>query len=59
MAHHIINGSRNHNLNSRRPSSIAVASDNQIVQDAYDYEMKKLIEHERQIMLAQVYILYE
>ncbi|CAF1001448.1 unnamed protein product [Rotaria magnacalcarata] len=51
MAHHIITG--NNNIDSRRTSLINMPTNNQIVQEAYDYEMKKLMERERRVRAVQ------
>ncbi|CAF3395356.1 unnamed protein product [Rotaria socialis] len=51
MIHHIITD-KNH-IDSRRPLSINIPTNNQIVQDAYDYEMKKLMERERRVRAVQ------
>jgi hypothetical protein len=55
MAHHHLNSNNN---NNRRTSIVAMPINNQIVNDSYDYELMKLMEQERQFMVAQVCIWY-
>lgn len=46
MEHHFINN------NSRRPSTTAMPTNNQIAKDNYEYELMKLVERERQQAVA-------
>ncbi|CAF2613411.1 unnamed protein product [Rotaria sp. Silwood2] len=52
MAHHILNGNNNKS-GSGRPASITLPTSKHITQENYDYELKKLMERERQLMATQ------
>ncbi len=52
MAQHFIHD------NHHRKSNIIMPTNNQIAKDSYDYELKKLMERERQLLVAQVWIFY-
>jgi len=41
-------------VNNRRPSSAAMSTDNQSIQESYEYEFMKLMEEERQLLAAHV-----
>ncbi|CAF3450319.1 unnamed protein product [Rotaria sp. Silwood1] len=51
MAHHFLNS--NNISGNRRPASVAASTSNHITQDNFDYELKQLMEQERQLMAAQ------
>jgi len=52
MEHHFVND------NNHRISTITMPTNNQIPKDSYEYEVMRLMERERQLMIAQVCIFY-